>query len=222
MGYAGSQVGIGCLSQGELEACVEVRDPDGNVIALLTPQAPTPGWVDMRNQLTDVAPVTLAMSGWHELRVFDQSRTKRGDYSLSVHCLEGYCPPASVVISRNGSNINRRCYRSIHPPIVDTTWQAQIDATQYGAEVLETLVWVSTDPGAGTLSLNGGEILVDPSLTPLCAIECEVTPEGFGTCERTVPESPSLVGLNLTTQAVIVLEDGSYELCNALDVTIGY
>ena len=222
MGYAGSQVGIGRLSQGELQACVEVRDPDGELVALLAPPPPTPGWIDMRDRLTELVPLTLDRSGWHELRVFDQSRSLPGSYTLSVHCLEGYCPPASLVISRNGSNINRECYRSIHPPIVDTTWQARIDAAQYGPSVLETFVWVSTGPGAGTLALNGNEILIEPGLTPLCAIECKVTPEGYGTCERTVPESPSLIGLDLTTQAVIVLEDGSYELCNALALTFGY
>ncbi|MEQ1893099.1 MAG: PKD domain-containing protein [Planctomycetota bacterium] len=126
--------------------------------------------------------------------------------------------PAQALV-RNGSGVNDACYATSELPILGTTWHATVDASNH--------------PGAGMTFIYGssaafsqvtpfGEVLVRLSSKGGLRLFTLAAGSGGGVAQHAlaIPVDVSLVGLTAYTQALIL--GGGLELCNAIDLTLGY
>jgi hypothetical protein len=133
---------------------------------------------------------------------------------FSAHFLFEACPAASATV-RNGSGANAPCF-SADPPVLGTTWTGTVDATAH-AGASSTRIYFHALPSAGTF-VPAGEILVDLA-SPRYALST-VAGGGVVVHSSPVPNDMALVGLPAALQALIL--GGGLELCNAMDVVVGY
>jgi hypothetical protein len=128
-------------------------------------------------------------------------------------------PRRAEVEVLEGRGVNRRCFTSLKPPKLGTSWRAEVE--------------VGAHPGALSFSVFGTDALLDPGrLTPYG--ELLVNPLGrpqlnlassvlTGTVESVVvpiPNDPALMGLSCFAQVTIF--GGGIELCNGLRLLIGF
>ena len=128
-------------------------------------------------------------------------------------------PSASAVV-RNGSGVNRVCFQSATLPVLGTTWTTTVDASAHPGAGM-TMLLIMSAPHSG-LFLRSGELLVK---TPgLGGVEYfkSFASSGGGVAQHhlAIPNDPALAGATAYAQAVIV--GGSIELCNAVDIVVGY
>jgi PKD domain-containing protein/FG-GAP repeat protein len=121
---------------------------------------------------------------------------------------------------RNGTGRNRVCFTSTSLPILGTTWTAEIDATGHANAGLTAIVATSA-PGYG-VQLAGGELLVLLPAQGAVAHFTTLAASGGGVAHHSMPlpPSPSLVGVVSHAQGFVL--GGRMELCNAIDLLLGY
>lgn len=135
---------------------------------------------------------------------------------LNAHFVASECPDASAV-ARNGSGVNALCFGNALAPVLGTTWTATVDASTHpGATTTFVLGFAS--PLAGLL-LPIGELLVDPGST-LHAESIAAPVGGIALHSAAVPNDIGLAGLAIFAQALIA--GGGAELCNAIDLVLGF
>ena len=117
---------------------------------------------------------------------------------------------------RNGSGANRGCYSS-GAPVLGTTWEGTI-AGGPGTNVVAILGY--QNPTSGVI-LSGGELLVDLASANIFTLWAFADGAGSGTIANVVPNDVALLEFALSTQGV-VLGGGTYEFCNAIDLTLGH
>ncbi len=123
-------------------------------------------------------------------------------------------PFASASV-RNGSGVNRLCYQSTTPPALGTVWTAEVDVNAHPL-ASSTLIIGRSLPSAGVF-VGTGELLVSGARL----FQSSAVPQGgVGLHGNAIPVAPALAGLTVFTQAVIL--GGQLELCNAVDLVLGY
>lgn len=136
-------------------------------------------------------------------------------WSLS---LEG--PVRARALARNGHGGNPNVYATTAEPILGKTWTASITRNNRN----RTVVFATLDPLPGGLPVSIGEVLVDLG-SPLVFTSIVNAPPSNPPAALThsfpVPSSLGLVGLRLATQGYRDL-NGTAQLLNAIDLTIGY
>jgi len=125
---------------------------------------------------------------------------------------------AATNVSRNGGGTNAACYTALSQPILGNQWRAELDVSGHAGATLAGAVGYT-----GSISgvfVSGGEALVDLGSTKVFSIVLAV---GGSTVELggMLPCDIALDGLVAYTQGFI-LGGGSWELCNALDLTLGW
>jgi hypothetical protein len=127
--------------------------------------------------------------------------------------------PARATV-RNGSRPNRACYGSTSSPVLGSTWTAEIDASHRPPGSL-TVLMATSAPYSG-LFLRGGELLIRlPAMgSQLFFSRAVQSVGGIARHAVVLPPDPALAGLPVYTQAFVL--GGPLELCNAIDLVLGY
>ena len=155
---------------------------------------------------------TFGEDGFGELLIVDHSSGSGEVYKVV---------PAGAVAAtglvRNGSNTNRLCYANVSKPVLGNLWRATIDATGHAGASFSGLLG-HTAPSSGTF-YGSSEILIDLA-SPRLFRAIFPSSGGLDTFTSPVPCDASLNGAVAFTQAFVL--GGGVELCNALDLTLGY
>ena len=154
---------------------------------------------------------TISPNGRHVVFEATLSDGTNGAYRLDLG-------PASAV-SRNGAGTNTVCLVSVTDPVLGEDWIATVDATGHPG-ALATVILAYDLPLTG-LPTPWGELLVSPeALGGTLAATSTVFGGGLNVHTVPLPADASLATLTAYTQALIV--GGGPELCNAVDVTLGF
>ncbi len=124
---------------------------------------------------------------------------------------------AGASVDRNGTGLNSMCY-SAGPPVIGQDWSGAIDSSSHVAPGF-ALILCYSDPATGP-TLSSGELLIDLASAPIFTL---VVPSN-GTLDilsQVVPNSLSLVGTSVSSQGM-VYGSSMLELCNAVDMTVGF
>ena len=123
----------------------------------------------------------------------------------------------SGAVLRNGLGVNAPCYRSLSPPVLGSRWRLAIDtSTHPGTIGCGVLGYAS--PSGGSF-FPGGELLVDVT-SPRHLSTMKPSIGAVETLEVDIPCDPALNGWVTHTQAYVL--GRPWELCNAVDVTLGW
>ncbi len=167
-------------------------------------------WVDVTG---NQAPVTVYWS----VEAHPAENTLRfGTYGRGIWDYQ--IDPQARSVIRNGSGINRLCLSEITPAELGATWSVQVDATNHPGATAATLV-IYEAPIPGTL-LRYGELLVDLSSVKLLTSTLPASGGSSTIFSFPVPNDPSFAGFQAYCQAAVA--GGGVELCNALDIVVGY
>ncbi|MAB80321.1 MAG: hypothetical protein CMJ89_13285 [Planctomycetes bacterium] len=120
-------------------------------------------------------------------------------------------------VVRNGTGVNVESY-SATPPILDTTWTGTINTAHHPGATLVLIYGFQRGLTGPVLSI--GELLMDVASPPLFNAGAPVVSD-LATVNIFIVPNLAFIGLGGTTQAVI-LGGGSIELCNAVDVLVGF
>lgn len=138
--------------------------------------------------------------------------------ALHLLYLVGNDFPAAAV-ERNGIGINDPCLTNLTVPSIGLVWFAQLDSSFVpGAPFSGVLVYDSKlDPG---FVFSGEELLVNSVTGTLIRgfVGFPGSPGGFG---FGIPDDASILGAQVFAQAFVGRPGGGFELCNAIDLTIG-
>jgi hypothetical protein len=134
--------------------------------------------------------------------------------SFSAHFLFEACPAASSTV-RNGSNVNALCLAG-SPPVLGSAWAPTVDASSHPGALLTIIVFQAA-PHPGQLTPYG-EVLIDLASARYCS--SHVAAAGLTPHPLAVPDDGTLVGLPMYAQGLIL--GGGAQLCNALDLVLGY
>jgi len=118
---------------------------------------------------------------------------------------------------RNGTGVNTLCYSS-GAPILDTTWTGTIDTAHHAGATIALIYGFQR--GLTGPVLTSGELLMDVTSPPLFSAGAPVVAD-LAVINIYIVPNLSFIGLGGTTQAVIV-GGGYIELCNAVDVLVGF
>ncbi len=121
---------------------------------------------------------------------------------------------------RNGSGFNRMCFQSTSRPILGATWSAEIDATQHpGAGMTVILGTNASIPG---LKLPVGELLILLPAQGGRSFYSLMANSGGGIAHHSVPLPADVSLLGVASYAQGFILGGRLELCNAVDLVLGY
>jgi glucose/arabinose dehydrogenase len=123
---------------------------------------------------------------------------------------------AATNVTRNGSGLNPVCYTTTSLPVRGNRWSAEVDVSGHPGATFAGIVGYQ-GPSSGVF-LPGGESLVDQASGKIFQILLAVGGDTVS-FEGSMPCDSSLNGLTAYTQAFIL--GGGWELCNAVDVTLG-
>jgi len=132
---------------------------------------------------------------------------------------ENLLPPsrASATV-RNGTGVNPLCFTA-DPPVFGAPWTAAVD-TRGHPGVTTTKLFGYARPASGTPTVFG-ELLLDPTSAFLFQSVAVPDPSnGIALHAGSIPRSRALVGLEVHLQALVF--GGSSQLCNAIDLVLGY
>ena len=128
---------------------------------------------------------------------------------------------AAQATSRNGLGVNRVCFQSTSLPQLGTTWSAEVDAAHHPGAGM-TFVFGGNLPFGGLVSSAGEVLLRPPALGGLYLFRLAAGSGGaIAHHSAALPNDAALVGTTVSTQALI-LGGNALELCNAIDLVLGY
>ncbi len=156
---------------------------------------------------------SFGQDGFGELLIVDNSAAGAGEVFKIVPAGAS----AALATSRNGAGTNALCYANQSLPILGNLWRSTIDTSEHPGATLVGIVGYAL-PSSGAF-FGPSEILVDLSSTRLFSM---VLPSSGGivTFEGPIPCDAALNGAFAATQAFVA--GGGAELCNAIDVVLGY
>jgi hypothetical protein len=158
--------------------------------------------------------VTASETGTYSILVSDRLIDETGDYCVFVNCLSVSCPVAAGMAARNGSGVNPPVYSTPCPPVLGSTWHAEVDLTAFPGAVGVVLHF---RPQAVTIPSLCGEILI---AGPIAARVVLPIQGSSAQVDLLIPRRPSLAGYAVGSQAII-LGPPCY-LTNAVDLVVGY
>jgi len=128
---------------------------------------------------------------------------------------------AAQATPRNGLGLNRVCFQSAALPRLGATWSGEVDASQHPGAGMTFLIGGNLPFGG--LVTTAGEVLVrPPALGGLYLFRLAADSGGaLAHFAAPLPNDAALVGTSLSTQALI-LGGNAVELCNAIDLVLGY
>lgn len=157
-------------------------------------------------------PAIASGSVWVRVRM-DNSGTNYYDVSDNPFAIGA----SALATVRNGSGVNTNCYSSTSLPLIGGTWTVEVDHSGHPGA---TLTYILGYAGCATGPVIGaGELLINLT-SPKLFVSLKVSSGTSDTHSFAIPNDPSFSGAQATTQAVIF--GGSPELCNAIDVTVGF
>jgi glucose/arabinose dehydrogenase len=151
--------------------------------------------------------------GFGELLILDNTGSSQGEVFKIVPAGAN----AALATARNGGGTNASCYTNQSLPILGNLWRTTIDASLHAGATFVGIV-AHTLPSSGTF-FGASEVLVDLGSTKLYQA-VQTSTGGVATFEGVLPCDAALQGMTAATQAFIL--GGGIELCNAVDVTLGY
>lgn len=157
--------------------------------------------------------VHIGPDGFGELLFVDHTSGTGGEVFKMVPA--GAAQALAAV--RNGGGSNRPCLVNQSLPILGNVWAAAIDAA--GHPGAGTSLVIGHQLGTSGVFIAGQELLLDLSSTRLFRLVMPST-GGLDEFRSSLPCDLALAGVTLTAQGVIL--GGGLELCNALDLTLGY
>ncbi len=117
-----------------------------------------------------------------------------------------------------GRGLNRPCLTAARPPRLGTTWTADIEASAHPGATLVYLFATDCRLDPGRVG-DYGELLVDPGGRPIFAL-WQPSSGPTDSFSIPIPNDPILMGLVAYAQATIL--GGIPELCNGLELVIGF
>ncbi len=173
------------------------------------------GWLERYFRLSDyVVPSANVRVRFSIADNPDNSDTEGGVDTFRAELLN--CPSANTVL-RIGSGVNTTCFTQLTPPVIGTSWVTRVNHVGHPGAVFTAILLYSqgtTGPiiGAGELLVNlGSQKLLQSLVVSSGTIDVHSIP---------IPPDATLAGAFAATQAAIL--GGGLELCNALDVTVGF
>ncbi len=182
----------------------------GTETAAYRRDAGAPSWVDATGA---DAPITIY---WSVEALADENTLRFATYGRGIWDYQLDAQARALV--RNGSGVNRVCLSSVTPPELGGTWSVNVQSGGHSGALGSTL-FVYDAPAAGP-TLGFGEVLVDLSGGARLFVASRPASGGQDTYSFPVPSDPALLGFEAFSQALI--SGGGLELCNALDVVLGY
>ncbi len=168
------------------------------------------GWSDATG---NQAPITAY---WSVEALPNENTVRFGTYGRGIWDYQLDIQARSIV--RNGSGLNRACLSSFSLPELGGVWNVVVDAsTHVGASAAAFVVYES--PSQGTV-LPFGELLVDFASPRLLVATLPVSFGASTLFSFSVPNDPAFAGYRASSQAAVL--GGGVELCNALDIVVGY
>ena len=152
-----------------------------------------------------------------ESGLYNVSLVARSAYGVHREIEAFYVLTFASATVRNGSGVNDLCYASTSLPLLGDTWTAEVDASAHSGASL-TFLLVYLDPRA-PLPTPRGEILIDLASPRIVGVTAVPDPAGVARFSLPIPNDLALEGFALATQAGIF---GSIELCNAVDLVLGF
>jgi len=119
----------------------------------------------------------------------------------------------------NGSGVNRPCFRSATPPKLGTDWIAEVEVGKHPGAT-HVLLFGTDCIYSPPLSTALGEIFVNGAGRVQLAATVPVTDSPVQSFTLAIPNDPALMGRICFVQSTIF--GGTPELCNALQLTIGF
>jgi photosystem II stability/assembly factor-like uncharacterized protein len=116
---------------------------------------------------------------------------------------------------RNGSGLNPPCLASVNPPELGSSWSVTIDSAALPGASSSFLI-VRESPASGP-TLPQGELLI---AGPRLLAASKPASGGLDPFSFPIPNDPALVGASGFSQGFLL--GPAIELCNALDVVVGY
>jgi len=157
--------------------------------------------------------VSFGEDGFGELLIIDHSSSGNGEVFKMVPA----GAPGALAVARNGSGLNRTCLASTSLPILGSALELAIDTSSHPGATSTVLVGYA-GPQSG-IFLAPGELLVAPGSGRLFR-SIQVASGGIDVVRLPVPCDAALSGLTAYTQVAVL--GGQSELCNAVDITLGY
>ena len=151
--------------------------------------------------------------GFGELLILDNTGSGQGEVWKIVPAGSS----AALATARNGGGTNASCYASMSLPILGHLWSTSVDASQHPGSTFVGFVAYAL-PSSGTF-FGTSEVLVDLA-SPKLFQSVQTSSGGVATFEGVLPCDASLQGMTAATQAFVL--GGGVELCNAVDITLGY
>ncbi len=151
--------------------------------------------------------------GFGELLIIDHSGAGAGEVYKMVPA--GATPATNLV--RNGAGGNRPCLSANSLPILGSVWEARVDTSGHAGTTLTFLLGYAA-PASG-IFLGANELLLDAA-SPRVFLRSLPSSGGVDVFRASIPCNPALAGLPIYVQAAIL--GGRAELCNALDLMLGY
>jgi hypothetical protein len=122
-------------------------------------------------------------------------------------------------VARNGRGLNRNCFGAAGVPVLGSIWMAEVDTSQHPGAMISYVLGYDAPLAPGVMT-KFGELLVDVvngrEILSMGVISTGVV-HPF---RMEVPADPALIGFPVYLQAAIL--GGGAELCNAIDVVLGF
>jgi hypothetical protein len=136
--------------------------------------------------------------------------------AVDASCL-GTAPVASSSV-RNGSGINALAYTELTPSVLGASWDSFIDWTVSTPDGIGTAILIAVG-GPLQVNLAIGQLLVAPPILKPADVVTGPIPGGHSI---PIPADTSLLGLKLYTQGAVIKPGFVLQLCNAIDITLGF
>ena len=182
----------------------------GTETAVYRRDAAATAWLDVTGA---EAPVTVY---WSVEALPNENAMRFGTYGRGIWDYQIDIQARALV--RNGRGVNRLCLSSVSAPVLGGTWSSNVHSSGHpGASVCWFLTYDA--PHAGRL-VRFGEVLIDVFNGAMLLTVNTPASGGLDLFSFPVPNDPGLVGYEMFAQGLIF--GGGIELCNALDVVLGY
>ena len=128
------------------------------------------------------------------------------------------CPHPATATARNGTGLNVTCFTNQTLPVLGTSWDTTVSHGHHPGATA-TIIYFYAQPSTGPV-VSFGELLVKLS-SPRFGKDTVVSSGTSDLHQVPIPFLPRFAGIKVYTQALI-LGGAGLELCNAIDLEVGY